>query len=498
MNKIFEQKLTKMKTFILLTTILNVLTIDAMDPEIALCKELKIDAAVIADDNIGYAFKGDFHWTMDYISGISQHFVAKHISDRWEGLTGPIDAVFTIDESKYGLTTVFIKGNQWYLYQRQKLKATNTTDNWPYVFKKRMLSAFEYFDKQLLRKDIGVYLMYGDEDVSKYVFHDIYNPTHVHNGKAYRLGRFLSFLKNEDISPQLLSTYIQPLAVMSNDEGIVIYGDRAICFAEKAEYPLCNKTTDTALLTKYYGCPRNPLPTTTTIRTTTSTTPTTRLTTKTKATTTPHLPPSSTKVTDLTNTPKTDSTTTEFIPTVLSSGTTEQTLETITSTEEQLTTSKSPIIKETKTYGTDKGLKSPTNSPKPKKKTSVWVYIAVIVIIVIICLIILFVVIFSVYKIRSNKNKRTTIRDTKDIVVGNTDKSKKNVGRVGSGSGKSLSDKSLSGLRSPSTVSVRSQMEDPIKDPSDEEIFSKIDGKTSSNIEADEILDAIKTNEGID
>ena len=116
-----DKSLKEMKTLIVLSLILNVLTIDAkdankksksrvfVDPGIALCEELTIDAAVVADDNIGYVFKGNFYWVLTISSGISQTVVAKYISDRWEGLTGPIDAAFTIDEAKYRLSTVFIK-----------------------------------------------------------------------------------------------------------------------------------------------------------------------------------------------------------------------------------------------------------------------------------------------------------------------------------------------------------------------------------------------------
>ena len=110
-----------MNILIQLSLILNVLAIDAndssdqiksrviSDPEIALCDELTIDAAVVADDGIGYVFKGNFFWKIDITTGISQQLVAQYISDRWEGLTGPIDAAFSIDEEKYRLSTVFIK-----------------------------------------------------------------------------------------------------------------------------------------------------------------------------------------------------------------------------------------------------------------------------------------------------------------------------------------------------------------------------------------------------
>ena len=80
-----------------------------MDPEMQLCEDMSIDAAVFADDNVGYAFKGDFYWQMSSSSGISPNFVARYISDRWNGLTGPIDAAFTVDDSKYRFCTVFIK-----------------------------------------------------------------------------------------------------------------------------------------------------------------------------------------------------------------------------------------------------------------------------------------------------------------------------------------------------------------------------------------------------
>ena len=92
---------------IFLVSLISIVSIDAMYPEIQLCKDLSIDAAVFADDNVGYAFKGEFYWQMSTTSGISPNFIARYISERWKGLTGPIDAAFTIDDSKYKLCTVF-------------------------------------------------------------------------------------------------------------------------------------------------------------------------------------------------------------------------------------------------------------------------------------------------------------------------------------------------------------------------------------------------------
>lgn len=88
---------------VLLTNVLSI------DPELQLCQDLTIDAAVVADDSIGYAIKGDFYWIIDVRKGINKNTTAGYLSDRWPGLTGPIDAAFTIDEARLRYGTVFLK-----------------------------------------------------------------------------------------------------------------------------------------------------------------------------------------------------------------------------------------------------------------------------------------------------------------------------------------------------------------------------------------------------
>lgn len=95
--------------FLLLYSVLGLSTGKDIDPEMQLCEDLAIDAAVTADDSIGYAFKGDFYWTMTTADGISSNTIARYINNRWKGLSGPIDAAFTIETSRGELGTVFIK-----------------------------------------------------------------------------------------------------------------------------------------------------------------------------------------------------------------------------------------------------------------------------------------------------------------------------------------------------------------------------------------------------
>jgi len=95
--------------FLLLYIVLGLSSGKHIDPEMQLCEDLSIDAAVTADDNIGYAFKGDFYWTMSTTDGISSNTIARYIKNRWKGLSGPIDAAFTIETNKEELGTVFMK-----------------------------------------------------------------------------------------------------------------------------------------------------------------------------------------------------------------------------------------------------------------------------------------------------------------------------------------------------------------------------------------------------
>ena len=98
-----------MKSVFLLSFVMNVLTINGFDPDLELCIDPSVDAAVIADDNISYVFKDDFYWELNPTSGIPTQTVANYISSRWNGLNGPIDAAFAIDDQNHKLSTVFIK-----------------------------------------------------------------------------------------------------------------------------------------------------------------------------------------------------------------------------------------------------------------------------------------------------------------------------------------------------------------------------------------------------
>ena len=104
--KIYDKMFVIQMFFVIL---LNKLLVEAMDPELDLCSDLSIDSAVSADDGIDYIIKGDYYWQFSTGTGISPDFIARPISERWPGLSGPIDAAFAIDEAKYRFSTVFLK-----------------------------------------------------------------------------------------------------------------------------------------------------------------------------------------------------------------------------------------------------------------------------------------------------------------------------------------------------------------------------------------------------
>jgi hypothetical protein len=87
---------------------INCQTTDTIDPDLQLCEDETVDAAVYSDDRKSYIFKGDYYWEFDSSSGISQEF-GEPIKNSWIDLPTPIDAAFAIDEQTHRDSTVFIK-----------------------------------------------------------------------------------------------------------------------------------------------------------------------------------------------------------------------------------------------------------------------------------------------------------------------------------------------------------------------------------------------------
>ena len=79
-----------------------------VDPDIRLCNDLNIDAAVKADDGLDYIFKDEYYWITDSKTGLSADF-AQPISKRWPKLPTPLDAAFTLVDENLQWSTVFIK-----------------------------------------------------------------------------------------------------------------------------------------------------------------------------------------------------------------------------------------------------------------------------------------------------------------------------------------------------------------------------------------------------
>jgi hypothetical protein len=78
------------------------------DPDLLLCEELTIGAAVFADDGKDNVFEGYYYWEIDLNSGISTNF-GEPIKERWIDLPTPIDATFSVDERQVRKSVVFIK-----------------------------------------------------------------------------------------------------------------------------------------------------------------------------------------------------------------------------------------------------------------------------------------------------------------------------------------------------------------------------------------------------
>lgn len=72
-----------------------------------ICDKPALDAAVYADTNVTYLFKGNYYWITEDLTEIKgiQGF-ANLIADKWPPLKGPIKAAFVIPESNKLLTVL--------------------------------------------------------------------------------------------------------------------------------------------------------------------------------------------------------------------------------------------------------------------------------------------------------------------------------------------------------------------------------------------------------
>lgn len=258
------------------------------DPETALCEDLVIDAAVTADDDISYVIKGDYYWTMTW-NGIPSDVIARPLSDRWQGLKGPIDAAFRIEEGYLGDSTVFLKGKQWLLYNENQLRANGSTSNWTDMYDSPTLSAFEHPMRNTktpieFRRDYPVYLIHDSDWFSKYYFYEIQKPDLMYIQKAYRFGRWFTF--TEDLNKEYETTikdFMNPLtAVINIFNETIAFAPKNMCRMD-IEVMLCKNAETPEEVAKYFGCPRKPL----IISTTTPSTPitTTSVTTSAKSST---------------------------------------------------------------------------------------------------------------------------------------------------------------------------------------------------------------------
>ena len=89
------------------------------DPDIKLCNDLTIDAAVISDDGLHLVFKDQYYWLINkYGSGLEEDY-AKPISQRYSALKHPIDAAFTLVDELGQWSTIFI--NVRHIHSSMKL-----------------------------------------------------------------------------------------------------------------------------------------------------------------------------------------------------------------------------------------------------------------------------------------------------------------------------------------------------------------------------------------
>lgn len=78
------------------------------DPDVMLCKDMTIDAAVMGDDGGKYVFKGDYYWLIDKNGRAIASEYGELISERWPEVEVPIDAAFTFVDENVKWSTVFI------------------------------------------------------------------------------------------------------------------------------------------------------------------------------------------------------------------------------------------------------------------------------------------------------------------------------------------------------------------------------------------------------
>lgn len=117
----------------------------------------------------------------------------------------------------------------------EKLEKNGTTDKWS-NFKAPVLSAFEWYNSSLERKDYFVTFFYDVNKFSKYVFLDIESPEFVVTSKTWVGGNFLSFFYEPfNEMGGLMSDFITPRAVISDTTQFVIIGDRNLCKADITE-----------------------------------------------------------------------------------------------------------------------------------------------------------------------------------------------------------------------------------------------------------------------
>ena len=414
-----------------------------IDPETALCQNLVIDAAVTADDDISYAIKGDYYWNMT-AEGIPPDVIARPLSDRWRGLSGPIDAAFKIDEAFHRVSTVFLKGRQWLLYKKNELQANGSTTQWPYMYDSPTMAAFEFprltsnskTPQIPLRKDYPVFLIHDNEWFSKYLFYDIQKPTLKLMNKAYRLGRWLLFAdeSHSQLIGDTIKDFMNPFsAVLTTNTEFIVFAPKIMCRMNFSSL-LCNNTVTPEQVVNYFGCPRKPLPTTTTTTTTTTTASTTTTTTVSTDTTTTAGTTTTSSSTTSESTSVTSSTpqsTTESIPAV-DLNTKASVAEDQTSSRPQTTIDKSKQItrksKAPRRVGAgveDDGPRDSDYKTKSKDDFPWGVVAAILVVLAVICLLSLFV--FTV--VSQNRKRNKAIDEANDNDIGQTNDQNPGSGR---------------------------------------------------------------------
>ncbi|CAG2102666.1 unnamed protein product [Medioppia subpectinata] len=241
------------------------------DPDLTLCKDMQIDGAFSADDGNDYVFKGEYYWKFDSnIPAVVDEF-GQYFLDRWPQLPTPITTGFVVEDSTHGKSTVFVKGNEWFLYSNNKRKTSGQTDKWPEMTPEtRIHTAFTYVNTSLELKDTSVYLFYGENDFIKYVIQDIEKPVLKEKGKAMNAARILLFLLDSSDPMRAQATRGMPLlwdrqnrvlkGAIANKNHLMLFDGSKYCRANITEVgPQCSPANTTTIL----KCPRIARPTTT-------------------------------------------------------------------------------------------------------------------------------------------------------------------------------------------------------------------------------------------